>query len=240
MQAEYELHYHDVESRHWWFRSRRAFILQLLRKVPRTAKVLDIGCSSGIMMLDLARCGFDKANLFGIDISSQAIANAQSNGLKQTYVMDAQSVKMDQKFDIIIASDCLEHLADDHQALANWRELLAPGGTLYVFVPAFQSLWSHHDEVNMHFRRYTRKELVAKARGAGLSISTSGFWNVLLFIPVWLYRRVSRLRENPKGDIGQPAKWVNNALTSLLKIEHPLLRIFRFPFGVSTYIIANR
>nr|WP_315209208.1 hypothetical protein [uncultured Flavobacterium sp.] len=46
---------------------------------------------------------------------------------------------------------------------------------MYVFVPAFQSLWSHHDEVNMHFRRYTNQELKAKLIHENLIISKSSY-----------------------------------------------------------------
>ena len=240
MQPQYELQYHDVEANHWWFRSRRAYILQLLKHVPRDYSILDIGCSSGIMLLDLADAGFNKENLFGIDISSQAIANAHKNGLPQTYVMDAQEVSFDRKFDIIIASDCLEHLEFDEKALLKWKDLLTERGLIYVFVPAFQSLWSNHDVVNMHHRRYTTALLVKKAREAGFKILKAGHWNVFLFPPVWVYRRLMGLKKDGRGDIAQPGVSANRLLLNIMKAEHQFLRIFKFPFGVSTYFIAKR
>jgi predicted SAM-dependent methyltransferase len=73
--------------------------------------------------------------------------------------MDAQNITLDEKFDVIIASDCLEHLKEDEKALKNWYELLNKNGVAFIFVPAFMSLWSYHDEYNMHYRRYTNSEL---------------------------------------------------------------------------------
>ena len=130
-----------------------------MKNAPKESLILDIGCSSGIFLKDLERLGFKIENLFGIDISEKAIANCKSNGIQNAFVMDAQNITLLEKFDIIIASDCLEHLQDDIKAINNWKSLLKNGGLMYVFVPAFQSLWSYHDEVNKHFRRYTKIEL---------------------------------------------------------------------------------
>jgi len=95
--------------------------------------------------------------------------------------MDASHIDLKRKFDIAIASDCLEHLEKDGAALNNWYELLNPGGYLYVFIPAFMTLWNEHDVVNMHFRRYTRKELKQKLFESGFEIKKSSYWNLFRF-----------------------------------------------------------
>ena len=157
MEKEYEKKYHEVETDNWWFKSRRRYLLDVLKNAPQDSKILDIGCSSGIFLKDLELQGFKMKNLFGIDISEKAIENCNNNGIQNAFVMDAQKISLTEKFDFIIASDCLEHLQDDVMAIRNWQELLKTGGVMVVFVPAFQSLWSNHDEVNMHFRRYKNK-----------------------------------------------------------------------------------
>ena len=170
MEKDFEKKYHDVETDHWWFKSRRKYLLDLLKDIPKNSKILDIGCSSGIFLKDLEKLGFNPENLFGIDISEKAIANCKANGIKNSFVMDAQNIKLSETFDIIIASDCLEHLQDDKKALKNWKNILKIGGQMYVFVPAFMSLWSYHDEVNMHYRRYTGAELKSKLAAENLEI----------------------------------------------------------------------
>lgn len=243
MKEDYEQKYHDVESEHFWFKARRNYVLQLLENTSRDATILDIGCSSGILLTDLVNKGFKKENLYGIDISEKAIENCHKNGIANTSVMDAQDITLSQKFDILIASDCLEHLKDDKQALANWYDLLKPNGTLLVFVPAFMSLWSAHDVFNMHYRRYTKPELTEKLKETGFKIEKSSYWNFFLFTPVFVFRSLSKLRksksEDASGDLDNPSRF-NDSIYKLIKFENRLLRKINFPFGVSTFCIAKK
>ena len=243
MEKEFEKKYHDVEVDHWWFKSRRKYLLDLLKDTPKDSKVLDIGCSSGIFLKDLLKLGFKAENLFGIDISETAIENCKANSLQNCFVMDAQNITLTETFDVIIASDCLEHLEDDKKALNNWNNLLKINGTMYVFVPAFMSLWSYHDEVNMHFRRYTNAELKAKLVAENLEIIKSSYWNFFLFLPVYFFRKVTAIfQKNKSGesDISIGNSFVNSMLLNLILFENKLLKIVSFPFGVSTFCIAKK
>ena len=243
MKEAFEKKYHDVEKKHWWFKSRRHCIQKWLGHASRESRILDIGCSSGLLLTELRQMGFAAENLYGIDISQSAVDNAKKNGLQNVFVCDAQNINIEQQFDYILASDCLEHLENDQVALKNWLRLLNPCRQAIIFVPAFMSLWSQHDLANMHFRRYTRNELKIKIASAGFSIKHSGYWNVLLFIPVFLYRGLSRLlysKEKAHGDISQPPQFVNLFLIKWLTFENYLLKSVPFPFGVSTYCIAKK
>jgi SAM-dependent methyltransferase len=242
MEIEYEKRYHEVEIENWWFVSRRRYLLDVLKQAPKDSVILDIGCSSGIFLKDLELLGFKMENLFGIDISEKAIANCKNNGIKNAFVMDAQKIDLLVKFDIIVASDCLEHLQDDTQAIRNWYELLKTGGKLYVFVPAFQSLWSTHDEVNMHYRRYTNKELKNKLESEKLTILKSSYWNFSLFIPLYVFRKIDGVLSRNKKKEGQiiDGTITNVILLKLLLFENKLLKYVNFPFGVSTFCIAKK
>lgn len=242
MEIEYEKKYHEVETENWWFVSRRRYLLGLLRDAPKDSLLLDIGCSSGIFLKDLERLGFKKENLFGIDISEKAIENCKNNGIQNVFVMDAQKISLTEKFDIIVASDCLEHLRDDIGAIKNWSSLLKTGGMLCVFVPAFQFLWSTHDEVNMHYRRYTNKELEDKLTSEKLTILKSSYWNFSLFIPLYLFRKIDGILSRSKKKEGQviEGKITNVVLLQLLLFENRLLKYVNFPFGVSTFCIAKK
>ncbi|MGC4040937.1 MAG: class I SAM-dependent methyltransferase [Flavobacterium sp.] len=243
MEKDFEKKYHDVETDHWWFKSRRKYLLDLLKDAPKDSKVLDIGCSSGVFLKELEALGFKIENLYGIDISDIAIENCKANGIQSSFVMDAQNITIDEHFDIIIASDCLEHLEDDKKALKNWNSLLKIGGKMYVFVPAFMSLWSYHDTINMHYRRYLKGELKSKLEGEHLTIEKASYWNFFLFLPVYAFRRISSFFNKEKkgeGDISIGNTFVNSALLQLIIIENKLLKVFNFPFGVSTFCIAKR
>ena len=243
MEENFENKYHDVETNHWWFKSRRKYLIDLLKNCPKDSKILDVGCSSGVFLKDLEKLGFNSDNLFGIDISEKAISNSKKNGLKNTFVMDAQNITLDEKFDIIVASDCLEHLENDRKALNNWSNLLNKKGQLFVFVPAFMSLWSYHDEVNMHFRRYKKNELKSKIENENLTVIKSSYWNFFLFVPIYIFRKISSLfSPNKSGEsdikIGNPI--MNSVLLKLLIFENKLLKKINSPFGVSTFCIAKK
>lgn len=243
MKEFFEKKYHDVETEHWWFKSRRKYLLDLIKTAHRDSKILDIGCSSGVFLKDLEAIGFKAKNLYGVDISENAIKNCKSNDITNAFVMDAQHITLTEKFDIIVSSDCLEHLEDDKKALKNWNSLLKIGGTLYVFVPAFKSLWSYHDEVNMHFRRYKKEELKSKLLNENLEIIKSSYWNFTLFAPVYAFRKLSTVMQNNKtgeSDITIGNHFINGVLLNLLIMENKLLKFISFPFGVSTYCIAKK
>lgn len=242
MEVDFEKKYHEVEIENWWFKSRRKYLLDLLGDVSKDSKILDIGCSSGIFLKDLEVLGFKKEYLFGVDISENAIANCKANGIQNAFVMDAQDISLDEEFDIIIASDCLEHLEDDKKAISNWSRILKTGGTMYVFVPAFQSLWSHHDVVNMHFRRYTNQELKTKLVHENLTVVKSSYWNFSLFVPIYIFRKLSMFFSENKKEEGQIIDnvTVNYILLKLLLLENSLLKYINFPFGISTFCIVKK
>ncbi|WP_010522313.1 class I SAM-dependent methyltransferase [Aquimarina agarivorans] len=242
MDKIFEKKYHEYEKKHFWFIARRKFILQLLNSLPIDSTILDIGCSSGIFIKDLIKAGFDKNRIYGIDISEEAIHKAQADGLQNVFIMDAQHIALEKKFDIIISSDCLEHLADEEKALKCWRGLLKDHGILYVFVPAFQFLWSHHDELNMHYRRYTKNELSGKLAANGFDIVKSGYWNFILFFPIAVVRLFSKFsnKENSIVSLNNKLSIFNKLFYFILFTENKLLKVISYPIGISCFCIVKK
>lgn len=247
MDLSYEQQYHQLEEAHWWFAGRRDAIRKLIRSlhIQTTADILEIGCSGGPLQQILRAEGY--THLTGIDISATAIALAQKRGLPNVSVMDgAQLAFPDNSFDLLLASDVLEHIADEQQAAREWCRVLRPGGRMIVFVPAFQLLWTRHDEVNHHFRRYTEGHLRQVLQQAGLELQRTSYWNSTLFFPTaamrLLRRLVARSRSNTPytGDLKQLPPWLNSLLSNLLKTENSLLQHVSLPVGVSVFAIARK
>lgn len=246
MQEAFEAQYHRLEETHWWFRGRREMVRSLVKRIQpdRQANILEIGCSGGVLIRQLRADGYQRVT--GIDISPDAIAICLKAGL-DAQLMDASRLAFPaDSFDVITASDILEHLADETQALREWGRVLKPGGALVIFVPAFQFLWSHHDTVNKHFRRYTRAGLIQVLQTNGFKIERGSYWNVSLFLPVAAVRMLMRKmsppgRQGEVGDLEQPPALANEALIRLLALENRCLRLgFNAPWGVSVMVLARK
>ncbi len=254
MDERFQEKYYRIEQTHAWSVARRDILLRLLQKygVSRSASILDIGCSSGTLIEQLVGAGYE--NLLAIDVSERAVALCHARGLHQVRHVEGTHTHFDDNvFDCIIASDVLEHIEDEAEALQEWMRLLRPGGLLLLFVPAFALLWSEHDVVNQHFRRYTRGHLVQAARDAGYEVQEHGYWNFLLFFPTAAGRLLSRVREAVSARRGQaPAvaehddfaelnPVVNGVIREVMKAENRLMqRGLRFPVGVSTWAVARK
>ena len=184
MEENYERAYHSLEGIHWWFVARRDIIIKIIESLikshDKNIKILDIGCSGGQLLSSLYKKGF--TNLWGIDISKNAIQHCIRKNLNNVYLMDCSELSFkNSEFDIIIASDVLEHVRDDEKAICEWQRVLKKDGFIICFVPAFPFLWSYHDIVNKHFRRYTSKNLSSLFNKNEFKIIRLSYWNILLF-----------------------------------------------------------
>ncbi|OGZ45449.1 MAG: hypothetical protein A3C84_00115 [Candidatus Ryanbacteria bacterium RIFCSPHIGHO2_02_FULL_48_12] len=244
MDISYEKTYHELEETFWWFVARRDMMRRLLSDVSHQAKVLEVGCASGVFMRELAAIGF--GDVWGVDISDRAIEQCKARGILRASCQDA--AKMDfpnASFDVLTASDVLEHIADDQAALHEWYRLLRPGGTLVLFVPAHMFLWSPHDVANRHERRYSRLELERKVRGAGFSLERVSYWNTLLFFPIALVRFILQVlpyaSRKSTGQLHGTNALINGLLKRLLLLENVYLGSgHNFPFGVSLMVVAKK
>jgi SAM-dependent methyltransferase len=236
MDRDYELQTHQAEDRHWWYRGRRTVIERVLCRLglPAGARILDAGCGSGRNMIELARHGA----VTGVELSptSVALARARHSG----DVIEGSVLEMpfaDASFDLAVSLDVIEHLEDDLAALQELRRTVAPGGALLVTVPAYQWLWSGHDVVNHHHRRYTRATLQRVAERAGWRQQRTTYFNSLLLPAAILLRvldRVNTKTTESSLDLWVPPEPVNRTLEVPLSLEAAAIgRGGRIPAGLS-------
>jgi len=244
MDVLYASMYRKLEENHWWFLGRRDLIYRLMKDYRRDVDILEIGCSGGVLIEFLKRRGFTR--LHGIDVDEKAIEICRQRGIKEVGVADAQETEFkDQQFDILIASDVLEHIKDEDKALLEWYRILKPGGKLIIFVPAFKFLWSNHDEVNRHFRRYSKSGLIKTLEKNGFKTEKVSYWNFSLFFPVSLVRMfqkyLSGKRKRASDQLYEFNTFVNKTLEYMLRLENKFLSTgMNFPVGVSLFIIERK
>lgn len=241
MEPEIYLKTAELEEVHWWFKGRRTILESVLKSLPlpKPARVLEIGCGTGGNFPILAPYG----ELFGVELDEVARGFASARNLATVM---AGSLPRDihfasSSFDLIALIDVLEHVDEDELSLAKVHQLLKAGGFVLVTVPAFQFLWSRHDELHHHKRRYVRPGLLHLARGVGFEIQLLSYINTFLFPVIALWRALNRwgkLKE--KDDLALPAPWVNACLARLFGFESRLLAMTALPFGVSLLLVGRR
>jgi SAM-dependent methyltransferase len=245
MKSDFERKYHALEEKHWWFVGRREIILSLAGKYypgRERTKILEIGCSGGPLLKSLLSQGY--SYIYGIDNSREAIRLCKRRGLKNVFLMDGVKPNFNsEEFDLIIASDVLEHIQDDEKAVKEWKRILKRDGVIICFVPALKALWSKHDEANEHRRRYTKKDLENIFAKNDFKIIKSSYWNIILFLPTFFYRLLTRafLEEYSSHQLKKSNYILNFLLSKLLRIENFFLNIgVSYPIGISVFVIAKK
>lgn len=232
-----------VDEHHWWYRGRRRVIRAELDKLmlPPDALILDAGCGSGRTLQELA----DYGRVRGIELDENAAELARGRGLGEVRVGRVEELPWeDATFDLITCLDVIEHTPDDITALSELRRVCRPAGWLLVTVPAYQALWSRHDEFNHHYRRYSRASLRGSALAAGWRVVRMSAFNSLLLGPAAAVRVAQRRFGTHNGytnDLELGPAWLNDVLERPLEWEAGWLARGRtLPMGLSLLVLLQR
>lgn len=250
MESSFYEDYYRHEQRHWWFRWRYELITKLVRSIKTTEefRILDAGCGTGQMTKKLEALG----QAIGLDSAHEAITYARSRGVSRLVRGSITAPPFaDGSFDCVLALDVIEHVDDDMGILVSLFDVMKPGGHLIVTVPAFNALWSEHDEINHHKRRYRSPQIRHLMEEAGFEVERVSYCNTALYLPVLLTRKAKnvwraitqRRSAEPRAlqsDLGDYPKPVNEALFAVMRAETRLMDRMDMPFGVSILAIARR
>jgi SAM-dependent methyltransferase len=151
----------------------------------------------------------------------------------------------DQRFDLVLLSEVLEHLEDDVAALQQVRLLLRDNGILVITVPRDPQLWSVEDELWGHKRRYLRKELVDKLAAAGFRPTKVWTWGFpitkyLVLLQIWrLKRRIGAKQEDAVRPLGLPLPLLHVARAAFVLITGFEQLFKRIDQGVGYIAVAE-
>jgi SAM-dependent methyltransferase len=238
--VEYERMF-EAEDAQWWYAGMRSISFALLDAAltdPRERLFLDAGCGTGGNLQYLARRG----RAVGVDLSEQALRLSRQRGSKVARASVAALPFADGVFDGVTSFDVLYHrwVSDDAAAVRELARVLKPGGLLLVRVPALKMLWGAHDEAVYSRHRYTRRELIALLRAAGLEVLRCTYGNSILFPALAMRRGLDRLTGRQGSDVQflpRPLEWT---FRHALELEARLVRHFSLPIGTSVFGLGRR
>jgi SAM-dependent methyltransferase len=189
MKSKYIEQYEALEKNHWWWIARRRIIRSILRQQfqtqPEIPRLLDIGCGAGVqlsLLKDFEVVGVEPDPV----LAQRARINSGAEIINASLPLSSISLR---EFDVILMLDVLEHLTDDLGALQSVKRYLKPTGFMILNVPAGPRLWSIHDVVNEHKRRYTRAHLKKLLQSADLMIQKIHYWGSFLVPAAYWQRR---------------------------------------------------
>ncbi|MEA2428367.1 MAG: hypothetical protein QOF37_1995 [Thermoleophilaceae bacterium] len=218
-----------MDDRHWWYRGRRRIVRAVLdgAELPHGARILDAGSGSGRTLDELARYGA----VAGIELNPLGVEAAHERGHLDVQQAPVEQIPHpDASFDLVTCLDVIEHTPDDVASLRELRRVTRPGGALLVTVPAYPRLWSQHDEVNRHYRRYTRRMLRRAAEAAGWRVERMTGFNAAYLLPAAAVRLARRGSQDGAADSG----------SSELSLTPPALdAVLELPLRAEAALIAH-
>ena len=226
--------------------SRNDAVAQVKKCLPSAqAVIMEIGCSSGFLIRDLAS-SFPEAVIIGADVVKEPLYRLAKTlpGIPLIRFDLLQSPLPDQSVDVLIMLNVLEHIEDDVLALQKAFNLLKPGGALIIEVPAGPNLYDAYDAELHHFRRYSASELQSKLTQAGFKVSRKSHLGFVLFpafAAVKLLNKWLPSRKNKAVVRDQAASTSGSGLVKLaMEFESKSLAAFRLPFGIRVLMTAQR
>lgn len=244
MQRDYYKQYFHLERNNWWFLVRFEIIRQSIKKYVYKGtplKILNIGVATG--------AGSDMLSEFG-DVVSSEYDEETCTFLRENLKMNVTQASVtdlpfdDHTFDLVCAFDVIEHVEDDLKAYEEMKRVCSHGGYIAVTVPAFMIMWSGHDVVNHHYRRYREEGIMKLLTQHRLKVIRSTYFNTILFLPVLAVRLLNNLikkNETPASDFQKPTPvWINKVLKFIFSLEMIILKKTSLPFGVSYLSISKK
>lgn len=217
---------------------------KLVMKSVKGREILDAGCGTGHLTLELLREGY---SVTAVDFSQELVdftrkIVGERNLFAEIFrvnLEEGEGLKAD-KYDTIICLDVLEHIRNDQIALQNLVHSLKMDGTLIISVPAVSWLFGFRDRAVGHYRRYDKSDVVGMLADANLEVISLRYWNFIGLVASLIAEKVfrQRLNEDFRYDRSSGYRVFMNRLLGawFTLIENPV----PMPIGLSLIVICRR
>jgi len=213
---------------HWYYRSKSLLLRDLANRSVET--VADVGAGSMYFSREIAY--HTKARTVWAIDSNCSEEHRETIGNSEIIALRAPTAKT-LTSTLWMFMDVIEHVENPVEFLRLYVTPVASGTRFFITAPAFQFMWSQHDEYLGHFRRYTRSSLVAELESAGLQVDRVGYYYCSLFPLVWMQRKILRaFRRKRTGSslMTKQSRMLNSVFYRLMKLEFRISRGYsKFP-----------
>jgi SAM-dependent methyltransferase len=190
-------------------------------------RVLDFGAGAGTFALPLLRRGIEV-----VCVEPDAVLGTRLRDAGVTVAVGLDEVA-DESMDLIYTLNVLEHIPDDAGTLQALSTKLKSDGTLLVYVPAFEILYSSFDAQIGHLRRYRRGTLANLVGAARLQVTEARYADSAGFLAAVLFRVIGH-----GGSINRRAiKFYDLTVFPLSRIADKLLSRW---IGKNVIIVAKK
>jgi SAM-dependent methyltransferase len=162
------------------------YLTRLIRESTESKDLIDFGAGIGTFSKRLRTAGYSVTCIEPDPLQRQRLEEQGFDTLGNIAAVADNSAPC------IFALNVIEHIEDDSGAIREIRQKLKPGGTLLIYVPAFECLWTTLDEKLGHYRRYTKTTLLRLVEQEGFAIEHVRYADCLGFIAVLVFRLLNR------------------------------------------------
>jgi SAM-dependent methyltransferase len=162
-------------------------------KPPGAAKITDLGAGRGTFAEMLRARGLE---IDCVEPDPENQASLRARGFSVHATMDDEKAET---IDYVYTLNVLEHVPQDEELVRAVFSRLRSGGRLFIFVPAFQILWSRLDDHVEHQRRYRRAPMVAMLRRAGFAVERARYADCLGFFAALFFSRSAEVEISPRN-----------------------------------------